>query len=151
MKLLSLTAEIYVNGEQIHWTRPLRLGVAIDGRDFLRVRERSGDSIQVDSYPLAPAILGEGRRIEVHDITERVDPTLRGADVLSVRFITLERRSLIGVALLIAPGRSFCIWSHEDEFYLGSQHNMRSMIGEARGPTIGRLVPAVLERRRRGE
>jgi hypothetical protein len=119
LRLLAVTAELHVFAGVTNWDQPLRLGIALEGRAFLRVCEQRGDSIGFDDRPLEPADLGEGGRVEVHDLTERLGPNLRGVEIASVRAIEQAEGSITGLALIRADGPAFCIWVNDDEFRWG--------------------------------
>jgi hypothetical protein len=123
IRLLSILGEIHVHAGIRYWDRPLRLGLAFAGRGFLRIREQRGAGISFDGEPLRAAGLGEGGRIEMHDVTDRLDPSLRGAPLTAIRAIE-EAERVLGLALE-RPGRAlFCIWVDDDEFHWGDEQKM---------------------------
>ena len=141
MKLVAILAELHIFEGVANWAQPLRLGVAVEGRPFLRICERRGDSITLDEAPLEPADLGEGGRVEVFDLTARLDPTLSGAQLEAVRRIEDGEGRLLGVALMRRPQGPFCIWIEDDEFYWGSEPALKSApFPEGLHPVIGAPV-----------
>lgn len=117
LKLLAVTAELHVFDGATNWEQPLRLGIALEGRPFIRICEQRGDSIRFDDRPLQPADLGEGGRVEVRDVTERLDPALRGGEIESVRAIEDSEGLAVGLALLRRDSSPFCIWVNDDDFH----------------------------------
>ena len=126
IRLISIAAEIHVHSGIFYWERPLRIGLHFAGRDFLRIREQRGDGISFDALPLEAADLSEGGRIEVHDVTDRLDPSLRGAPIAALHAVGEDRDRLLGVVLDRAGGAPFCIWIDDDEFYWGSEADLKS-------------------------
>jgi hypothetical protein len=118
LKLLSISAELLVYEGVVH-RQPLRLGIRLEGRGFIRVCEQRGDSVPIDDKPLAPADFGEGGRVVVEDITDCLDPDLADSEIGAVRRIDNEEGRPIGVALVRADAAPFCIWVAEDEFRWG--------------------------------
>ncbi|HYE27369.1 MAG TPA: hypothetical protein VEA61_03945 [Allosphingosinicella sp.] len=116
-RLLAITAELHVFDEVVNWRQPLRLGLVLEGRPFLRIREQRGDSIGFDDRPLEAADLGEGGRVEVHDFTHRIDPTLRGAALDALRAIEGSDGRTLGLALILRNRRPFWIYIEDDEFH----------------------------------
>lgn len=141
MKLLAITAELHVFEGVTNWEQPLRLGIALEGREFIRICEQRGDSIPLDAQPLQAADLGEGGRVEVRDLTERLDPSLRGDDIAAVRAIEEAERRTIGLALIRRNARAFCIWVNDDEFHWGDESALAGAVlpGGGRG-RIGRQL-----------
>jgi len=139
--LLAITAELHVFDGATNWAQPLRLGVSIAGRDFIRICERRGDSIHFDSQPLEEANLGEGGRVEIYDITARVSPALRNREIGAPRVIHDGGGRPIGLALPFVRGGAFCLWVNDDEFYWGDEAALRSAaFTEGVRPVIGRRL-----------
>lgn len=130
VRLLSIAAEIHVYGGIAYWRQPLRLGLAFSDGGFLRIREQRGDSIGFDNLPLEAADLGEGGRVEVHDVTDRLDPSLRGAGILALRAIEEVENRTLGLAVLRRDAPAFCIWTDDDEFYWGGEAALQSAMGK---------------------
>jgi hypothetical protein len=138
LKLRAITAEIHVFEGAIDWAHPLRLRVSIHGRDSIRICEQRGDGISFDGRPLEPADLGEGGLVEVHDITDRLDPALRGSEIEAVRIIHDEEGRLVGLALARPDRDAFCIWVDDDEFRWGDEGALSAgSFREGDRPAIG--------------
>ena len=138
LRLVAITAELHEYEGRINWQQPVRLGVEISGLGFIRICEQRGDCVRFDREPLEAADLGEGGRIEVRDITERIDPSLRGAAVGEPRLIHDGRGSPIGLAVPRVGGGTFCLWVNDDEFYWGDEDALEAEdFPEDVRPTIG--------------
>jgi len=139
VRLRAILAELHVYAGRTDWKQPLRLGLDLEGRPFLRIRERRGDGIGFDALPLEPANLGEGGRIEVHDVTARLSPGLAGSEIEALRAIEDGSGHAIGLAIVRGRKPAFCIWIDGDEFRWGSEAAMRSApFEEGVWPTLGR-------------
>lgn len=139
MRLLAITAELHVFEGATNWEQPLRLGIALEGRPFIRMCEQRGDSIRFDDHPLQPADLGEGGGVEVRDLTERLDPDLRGAEIEEVRAIEDPEGLPVGLALLRRGASAFCIWVNDDDFHWGAVATLEGVVAPSGGRTrIGR-------------
>ncbi|HEX6374558.1 MAG TPA: hypothetical protein VFZ91_02450 [Allosphingosinicella sp.] len=121
IRLLAVRAELHVFAGIVYWRQPLRLGLVLQGRAFVRIREQRGDSIGFDARPLEGADLGEGGCVQVHDVTDRLDPRLRGAAIETLRTIGDGEGRTLGLALIRPGDHPFCIWVDDDEFYWGEE------------------------------
>ena len=138
LRLVAITAELHEYEGRINWKQPVRLGVEISGLGFIRICEQRGDCVRFDRDPLEAADLGEGGSIEVRDITDHVDPSLRGAEVAEPRLIHDGRGSPIGLALPRRRGGTLCLWVNDDEFYWGDEDALEAaQFPEDVCPTIG--------------
>lgn len=121
MKLLAILAELHLFDGVPNYEQPLRLGLDIEGRPFLRLCEQWGDSVRVDGHRLEPTDLGEGGEVVVGDVTSRLDPSLTGAELESVRLIESEEGHTMGLALQRVGAPTFFMWIHDDEFRWGPE------------------------------
>ncbi len=133
LRLLAITAELHVFEGVTNWQQPLRLGLVLEGRGFIRVCERRGDSIRFDDHPLETADWGEGGRVEIHDLTERLDPGLRGGEIEAVRVIEDSEGLAVGLALLRRGAPAFCIWVNDDEFHWGGEAELARAVAPSGG------------------
>ena len=121
MQLLAITAELHAFEGKVHWDQPLRLGISISGHPFIRMWQQRGDSVGFDQRPLESEDFGNVGRVEVHDITDRLDPNIRHVEVGAARIIHVGEAGPIGLALP-RPGReAFCLWISNDEFRCGGE------------------------------
>ncbi len=119
MHLLAITAELHVFEGKVHWDQPLRLGISISGHPFIRMWQQRGDSVGFDQRPLESEDFGEVGRVDIYDITDRLDPTVRYEEVGTARIVQAGDAGAIGLALP-RPGReAFCLWINNDEFRCG--------------------------------
>jgi hypothetical protein len=121
MHLLAITAELRVFEGEIHWDQPFKLGIEISGRPFIQMWQQRGDSVRFDDQPLEPEDFGEVGRVEIHDITDRLDPGLRNERVGNARIIQAGETEPIGLALPRSGRTSFCLWINGDELRWGNQ------------------------------
>ena len=121
MHLLAITAELHVFEGEVHWDQPFRLGISISGGPFIRMWQQRGDSVQFDDHPLQPEDFGEAGRVEVHDITDRLDPSLRNERIGNARTIHAGDTNPIGLALLRSGRKIFCLWINNDEYCWGDE------------------------------
>ena len=142
MLLLAITAELHVFEGEICWDEPLRIGILTSGRRFIRLWQQRGDNVGFDERPLEPEDFGEGGRVEVHDITDRLGPELRGQAIGSPRIILDPDSGPIGLALP-RPGRSaFCLWINDDAFCWGDEAALEAAsFPEGIKATIGGPLP----------
>lgn len=139
MQLSSITAEIHVWDGVPNLLQPVRLGIAIGEHVFLRVGERRGESICIDETPLDEADLGDGCRIEVHDVTEVVG-FKPGDRVEQPRYIRDRWDGIVGVVLAREGGSRLCLWCEDDEFQWGPEDRMRAALQPC-GVRIAETVP----------
>jgi hypothetical protein len=126
MKLLAILAELHLFEGVPNFDQPLRLGLDIEGRPFLRLCEQWGDSVSVDSQRLEPADFGEGGEVVVGDVTARIDPSLTGAELEAVRVIESEEGHIMGLALQRAGAPDFFLWIQDDEFRWGGERALHA-------------------------
>ena len=129
MRLLAITAEVHAFQGELNWEEPLRLGINLGGRPFIRMWQQRGDRVGFDDQPLQPEEFGEAGRVEVHDITDRLDPGLRNVDVSEVRIVEAGAEP-VGLALLGPERNGFYIWIAEDRLHWA---NSAALATEAAG------------------
>jgi hypothetical protein len=120
-RLLAITVELHVFRDEVNWEQPLRLGIAIAGRPFIRMWQQRGDRVGFDSRPLEPEDFGQVGRVEIHDVTERFDPALRGVEVAEARIVQDREGEPVGLALLRPGGKAFCLWVRNDDLVWGDE------------------------------
>jgi hypothetical protein len=120
-RLLAITAELHAFRREVNWDQPLRLGISIGGRPFIRMWQQRGDRVGFDACPLEPEDFGEVGRIEIHDVTDRFDPGLRNAEIVEARIVQNRTGEPIGFALIRPEGKAFCLWMHDDKLVWGDQ------------------------------
>jgi hypothetical protein len=120
-RILAITVELHVFRDEVNWEQPLRLGIAIDGRPFIRMWQQRGDRVGFDSRPLEPEDFGQVGRVEIHDVTERFNPALRGAEVTEARILQNRAGEPVGLALLRPGDKAFCLWVWDDELVWGDE------------------------------
>jgi hypothetical protein len=119
--LLAIMAELHVFEEEIRWDEPLRIGILTSGQRFIRMWQQRGDNVGFDERPLEPEDYGEGGRVEVHDITDRLGPSLRGQAIGTPRIIQDQAGAPIGLALPRPGQMAFCLWINDDVFCWGDE------------------------------
>ena len=143
--LLAITAELHVFEGMVHWDQPLRLGISISGQPFIRMWQQRGDSAGFDQHPLETEDFGEVGRVDVYDITDRLDPTLRNEEVGAVHIIQAGDAGPIGLALPRPGRKAFCLWINEDAFRCGDEAALgEESFPQGRKAAIG---PALSQRR----
>jgi hypothetical protein len=140
LRLLAITVELHAFRDELNWDEPLRLGVNISGRPFIRMWQQRGDSVGFDGHALEPEDFGEAGRVEVHDITERLDPSLRNAPIREVRMIEGDGAEPIGLALLRPNRDAFCVWINDDCLRWGDA-TAPAAESKGRKAVIGALLP----------
>lgn len=96
MRLKAIMAELHMFDGDINWERPVRLGLSIDGRDFLRVSVDRGESLLLDAEPLVEFDMGQYGTLVIRDFTDRLDATLCQGEIAAPRRI-LDSDRLIGL------------------------------------------------------
>jgi len=118
--LLAITAEIHAFGDELSWEEPLKLGVEISGRPFIRMWQQRGDRVGFDDQALQPEDFGAAGQVEVHDITDRLYPGIRNMEVGEVRIVEAGAEP-VGLALLRPDRNAFCLWIDEDRLNWGDE------------------------------
>ena len=120
MRLIAITVELHAFREELNWEEPLKLGIAITERPFIRMWQERGDRVGFDELPLQPEDFGDAGRVEVHDITDRLYPGIRNMEIGEVRIIEADKEP-VGLALLRPDGQAFCVWIDEDRLNWGNE------------------------------
>ena len=139
MRLLAITVELHAFQEELNWEEPLKLGIEIEGRPFIRMWQQRGDRVGFDDQPLQAEDFGDAGRVEVHDITDRLYPGIRNMEVVEVRMIEAGTEP-VGLALLRPDSRAFCVWIDEDRLNWGDETALGSE-SDAGAARLGSLIP----------
>jgi hypothetical protein len=126
VKLLAILAELHRFEGVANYDQPLRLGLDIEGRPFLRLCEQWGDGIRVDNQRLEPADFGEGGSVEVADVTAHIDPRLAGAELRAARLVENREGHTMGLVLQRPDAPDFYIWIQDDEFHWGEEPALKA-------------------------
>jgi hypothetical protein len=120
MRLTSITANRHIFDGQVN-KQPLRLLLDFDDGRSLRVAVAGdGEQMTIDDHPLdEPFDMAEAGEVDIADVTELLDGSLRDAQVDNVRAL-LWNGCRVGVQLLLKSDRSFHIWVDGDELHWGS-------------------------------
>lgn len=128
MKLRSVCGELHVFDGSINW-QPLRIAVEIDPLGTIRCCEGMGGSIEIDRAKLQSALLEHNSVIEVHDLTDRIEPSLRSSEVGMPRLLYHRMHGTIGIAIPRLGRRPLCLWARDGEFYWGEYEEMATSLG----------------------
>jgi len=120
MRLQAIMAELHLFDGDINWERPVRLGMSIDGRDFLRMSVDGGETLKLDGEQLVEFDMGQYGSTVIRDFADRLDANLRQGEVAAPRRI-LDRGRLIGLAFSRRDDELFFLWANGDEFHWGDQ------------------------------
>lgn len=138
-RLLAITVELHAFDQELNWEEPLKLGLEISGRPFIRMWQQRGDRVGFDGQALQPEDFGAAGRVEIHDITDRLYPGLRNMDVSEVRIVETGDGP-VGLALVRSDRKAFCLWIDEGRLNWGDEAALGSpLAGE--GARIGGLLP----------
>ena len=140
MRLVAITVELHAFQEELNWEEPLKLGIEISGRPFIRMWQQRGDRVGFDDQPLQTEDFGDAGRVEVHDITDRLYPGIRGMEVGEVRIVEADTEP-VGLALLRPDRHAFCVWIDEDRLNWGSEAALAAESDEEK-VRIGGLLSA---------
>jgi hypothetical protein len=139
VRLLAITVELHAFQEELDWEEPLKLGIEISGRPFIRMWQQRGDRVGFDDQALHPEDFGAAGRVEVHDITGRLYPGIRNMDVSEVRMVEAGTEP-VGLALVRPDSRAFCVWMDGDRLNWGDEAALGSDSTGVRA-WIGGLLP----------
>lgn len=121
MKIASISAELHAFEGHVNYDEPLRLAVDFDDGSSIRLCGiGDGEGVILDRLPLEePMDFEECGRTAIFDVTERLDETLRNAEIQELLAIRNPSNKLIGLALSREGNEPFCIWMDGDEFHWG--------------------------------
>jgi hypothetical protein len=119
VRLIAVTAELHVFRQEINWDQPLRLGFCLSDGRLIRMWQQRGDQVGFDDRPLEPEDFGDVGRVEVHDITERLDERLRDAPVGAPKIIATAAGEPVGLALPRPGQEAFCLWIRDGSLHWG--------------------------------
>jgi hypothetical protein len=139
MRLLAMFVELHVFRGEVNWEQPLRIGVELSGRSFIRMWQQRCNHVGFDAHPLDPEDFGEVGRVEVRDVTDRFAAGLREAEFTEARIIH-EATEPVGLALVQTDGTAFCLWVDEDEWRWGSDEALDKCFAPPRRASIGALL-----------
>jgi hypothetical protein len=118
MRLKAVMAELHMFGGDINWERPVRLGLSIDGRNFLRISVDRGETLLLDGEPLVEFDMGQYGSLVIRDFTDRLDATLTQGEIAAPRRI-LDGDRLIGLVFSRPDKGLLFLWASGDEFHWG--------------------------------
>lgn len=127
MKIVAVTAELYIFGDEVDWERPIRLLVrSADGAALRLQAAGDGEGLIVEDLPLEPPMdLGEHGRTGIFDVADRLEPALRREALGEPVAIRNRAGRLIGLAWLRPRGERFCIWINGDEIRWGTEARLK--------------------------
>jgi hypothetical protein len=123
MQLQSINANVHIFDDQV---TPLNLLLTFSGGSHKRLRV-SGDGSQmlIEDTPLdEPYDIGGAGYVDVRDVTDEIDPTLRGANVDGIRELELSGQR-IGATLVQNGASLFHFWVDDDELFWGNEHKLQ--------------------------
>jgi len=126
MKIKAISAELFGFEDDLDWTHPVSVCVKFSDDTAIRLRCASdGESIVMDDPPVSdPIDMAECGRIEVHDLSDRLDIPFLTSDIQAVDQILDENDVRVGVALMSDDGPILCFWNYGDELGYGSFASM---------------------------
>ena len=121
MKLIKIEGTLHSFDGQLTWPNPIDLALAVDRGAYIQLRVApNGYDMLVLREPLQePVYMAEYGHTEIHDVTERLDPSLREAELDALVSIQDAAERVIGVALIRKQTEPYCIWVDGDELIFG--------------------------------
>lgn len=123
---MATRADLFSFEGNLDWTHPVSVRIKFSVGSGIRVRCASnGESVAVDDQLLDnPIDMAESGRIEVRDLSDRLNIPVLNPDIQAVEQIIDENDVTVGVALMSDGCPILCIWNYGDELRYGSFASM---------------------------
>ncbi len=143
MRVTSVFADLHVFDGVVNWAQPSCVALTFSDGFYIRLCGASdGETMVFDRLPLdGPYDMQECGRVEVHDVTDRIDPSLRGCECAKPVTIHDGSGHVIGLAIPRPSAAPICFWNYGDELYWGDwevliSHDWEDWVSPSLGETL---------------